>query len=214
MLMPRTLSLFLILFLFFPIILFSQEAEPPEGDPDEPPIEAEWIDYDTTLYSRGDKTFTITLGFIFPTYFSGAVENNNHGLGLGGTGSLAFNYFFSPHFFFGGELSGMFASTRAGNMLYIVPFGLRAGYQFLYQRFEFPLTLMIGAAPQKKLEEGYFGLIIKGGGSVFWRFNPDWSFGLNAVWWFLPQWPKAENGVKHNSNGNFLELTVSARYHF
>ena len=124
----RTWSLFLILLLVLPVLhIFSQEAPPSEEKPEAPPIESEWVDYDVTLYSRGDKTFIITLGVLFPIYFSGAVENNEHGLSLGGTGSLSFNYFLSPNIFLGGELAGMFAGTRGGNMLYIIPFGMRAG---------------------------------------------------------------------------------------
>jgi hypothetical protein len=141
-------------------------------------------------------------------YFSG-IENNQHGLSVGGFGSLAFNYFVTPKVFLGGELSGMFSATRGGNMLYLIPFGFRVGYQFLYRRFEFPVSLMIGAASQRYLEKGYFGPILKPGASVFWRYNPEWSFGLNSVWWFVPQWPRNGN----NSFGNFLELTLSARYH-
>jgi len=209
--LPKTWVFFLMLLLILAVPgLFSQEAERPEA----PPIESEWIDYDTTLYSRGDKTFIITLGMIFPTYFGGAIEDNKHGLSMGGTGTLSFNYFLTPNFYLGGEISGMFAGTRGDNMLFIVPFGIRLGYQFVYRRFEFPLNLMIGAAPQKKLDEGYFGPILKPGASVFWRFNPDWSFGLNTFWWFIPQWPKPQDGVRYNVYGNFLELTLSARYHF
>ena len=211
----RTWAFFLTLFLILPVLgLFSQEEMPPEESPEAPPIESEWIDYDTTLYSRGDKTFTITLGTIFPTVFRGAVYNNNHNLSLGGTGSLSFNYFFGPHVFFGGEFSGMFSATKGENMFYMIPFGFRIGYQFLFQRFEFPLSVMFGAAPQRKLEETYFGLILKPGAAAFWRFSPDWSFGLNSVWWFVPQWPKSQYGTRHNTYGNFLELTISARYHF
>jgi hypothetical protein len=209
--MPRTWSFFLILFLVLPFFrLAAQEEETPE-EPEASPIESEWVDYNTMMYTRGDKTFAITLGVIFPVYFTGdGIDDNQHNLKLGGTGSLSFNYFFSSHFFVGGELSGMFSGTRAGNMLYIVPFGVRLGFQFVIRRFEFPLTLMIGAAPQKYLEKGYFGFILKPGASVFWRFNPDWSFGLNGIWWFVPEWPK--NG--QNAYGNFVELTLSARYHF
>ena len=104
----------------------------------------------------------------------------------------------------------MFSSTRGGNMVYIIPFGAKVGYQFVFRRFEFPLSLFVGAAPQKYLEKGYFGLVMKPGASVYWRYNPEWSFGLNGVWWFVPQWPK--NG--YDVYGNFLELTLSARYHF
>lgn len=209
---PRIWSLFLILFLALPALrLAAQDESPPEEQPASPPIESGGEQYTASLYARGDKTFVISLGILFPTYFSGkGISGSQIGLSLGGTGSLAFNYFFGSHFFLGGELSGMFAGTRGGNMLYIIPFGVRVGYQFVIRSFEFPLTLMIGAAPQRYLEKGYFGLILKPGASVFWRFSPDWSFGLNGIWWFLPQWPK--NG--YTAYGNFMELTLSARYHF
>jgi hypothetical protein len=104
----------------------------------------------------------------------------------------------------------MFASTLGENMLFMVPFGFRVGYQFVISRFEFPLSLLIGAAPTKYLDQGYFGLIIKPGASGYFRFNSDWSFGLNTNWWMVPQWPKDGENVF----GNFLEITLSARYHF
>jgi hypothetical protein len=192
--------------------LFGQEEEPPDDEePGAPPIISDWDGYTPELYSRGDKTFNISLGIILPTVFSGAgLENNPHNIKLGGTGSLAFNYFLNSHFFLGGELGGMFAPTRGGNMIFIVPFGFRLGWQFVVSRFEFPLSLMVGAAPQKYLEKGYFGFIVKPGASAFFRFNPDWSFGFNANWWMVPEWPK--NGK--NVLGNCLEITLSARYHF
>jgi hypothetical protein len=212
--MRRTWFLLLIVFLTvlgFP--LAAQEEENPGSQPGggSPPIESDWDGYVPELYARGDKAFIITLGLLIPTVFAGdAMEGNSRNIKLGGTGSLAFNYFLTSHLFLGGELGGMFAPTRGKNMLYIVPFGARFGYQFVVSRFEFPLTLMIGAAPQKYLDKGYFGLIIKPGASVFFRFNPDWSFGLNTNWWMLPQWPKSGKNVF----GNFLEVTLSARYHF
>jgi len=210
--MSRTWSFFLIVFLFLPVLYVAgQEASPPDENPSSPPIESGQTDYTPALYSRGDKNFVITLGVLFPAYFTGKeIDGPGIGLSLGGTGSLAFNYFLGPHLFVGGQVGGMFASTRGKNMLFIVPFGAQVGYQFIFHRFEFPLSFMIGAAPQKRLQDNYFGLILKPGASVFWRFNPDWSFGLNGMWWFLPQWPK--NG--YNAYGNFVELTLSARYHF
>ena len=209
--MPRTWSLFLVLFLVSGLGLYAQEESPQDESPDLPAIESDWGDYNMTLYTRGDKNFVITLGIIIPTYVSGKeIENNDHGISLGGTGTLGYHYFFTSNIFIGGELSGMFAGTRAGNMLYIVPFGVRVGYQFIFRRFEFPISLMVGGAGQRYLDNGYFGLILKPQASVFWRFNPEWSFGLNGVWWFVPQFPK--NG--YYAYGNFLEITLTARYHF
>jgi len=207
--MRRTWSLFLVLFLVFSgLSLYAQEGAYQDGDPDDSFPETGFDEIMSAEYAPGDRNFTISGGVVIPLFFSG-VANNQHGLSVGGVASLAFNYFITQRFFVGGELSGMFTGTRGKNMLYIVPFGIRAGYQFTYRRFEFPVSLMIGAAPQAYLEKGYFGLFVKPGASAFWRYSPEWSFGLNAAWWFVPQWP--ENG--NNSLGNFLELTLSARYY-
>jgi hypothetical protein len=189
----------------FVLPLGAQENENPA-----PPLESEWEDYAPSLYSMGDKTFIITLGVVIPVVFTGSIDERGHGLSAGGTGFLAYNYFLGSNFHLGGEVGGMFASTRGKNMLFIIPFGLRVGYQFVARRFEFPLTFMIGAAAQKYLEQDYLGLFFKPGAAVYWRFNPDWSFGLNANWWIVPQWPKdGENAV-----GHFIEATLSVRYHF
>jgi hypothetical protein len=203
----RALSLFLLLFFFTcGLNLFAQEGVFPDDEFPAP----EWDDIITVPYTRGDRNFIITMGILYPAYFGGDVENNNHGLTLGGNLSLTFNYFLNHAVFLGGELCFSFTGTRGGNMLYMVPFGARIGYQFMFRRFEFPFSLMIGAAAQSYLGMGYFGPIVKPGASAYWRFSPDWSFGLNSYWWFVPQWP--HNG--HDVYGNFMELTLSARYHF
>ena len=203
--MHKTLFLFFILFLLLSgFTLSAQELEP---DPEEP----EWTEIETSPYMPGDKTFNINIGVIFPTYFGGGeIADNKHGLSIGGTLSLSWNYFLTANFFAGAEVSAMFSSTRGKNMLFMVPFGLRAGYQFLFRRFEIPISIMAGAAGERYLDNGYIGPILKPGASVFWRYSPEWSFGLNAMWWFVPQWPK--NG--YSVYGNFMELTLSARYHF
>jgi hypothetical protein len=204
--MARTWSLFLIFFLLLSGLSAQEEADDPFGP--SPPIDSDWDDYNT-VYTSGDKTFHFTMGTVIPTIFIGA-ENNDIGLSVGGTITLAYQYYLTPNIFLGGELTGMFSFSRRGNALFIVPMGIRLGYQFILGRIEIPISLMVGVAPQKYLEKGFFGFILSPGASVFWRFNPDWSFGLNGVWWWAPQWPK--NGP--TVYGNFLELTLSVRYHF
>ena len=212
--MLRKWSLLLV-FLLIISALFTQDLHEEEETPAPPVyVDTDWYEYRTNLYSRGDKTFNMTLGLIFPTLFSGL--DNDIGLSIGGTGTLAYNYFLTSNIFLGGELSGMFCFTRMGNSLFIIPFGARFGYQFVLRRIEIPLSLMIGMAPQLYLGESYFGwLVLKPGASIFWRHNADWSFGLNTIWWWVPQWPKPDvDGIRRNVYGNFLELTLSARYHF
>jgi hypothetical protein len=187
---------------------FDDDGSPGDGSP-ELPIESDWPDIMPDVYSRGDKLFGISIGPVFPLLFIHESEGVQEGnIGIGGGGSLAYSYFFNAHLFVGGELGGMFAATKAQNALFLVPMGLRVGYQFILGRFEFPLSLLVGFAPQTYLEKNYAGLFVKPSASVFWRFNPDWSFGLNAAWWWVPQW--AEETV----HGNFMELYLSARYHF
>jgi hypothetical protein len=197
----------MILFIALVFPLAAQEEEAPG----EIPIDSDWSDYMPALYARGDQTFVISLGPIIPTLFrgkSGLVENN---VKVGGTGSLSYTYFLNPNFFIGGELGIMFGSTLGKNSLFIVPFGIKAGYQWVFKRFEFPLSLMVGGAPQRYQNYGYFGLILKPMASVFFRYSSDWSFGLNAAWWWVPEWT-GESGK--NVMGNFLEVTLAARYHF
>jgi hypothetical protein len=199
---------------FFALGLFPLRAQEEEEE-DSPPIdiESDWSLLRPSSYTRGDQTFIISLGILVPTVFVGNEGIISGNIGIGGTGSLAYNYFLNSWFYIGAEVEGMFASTLGNNMLYIVPFGLRLGYQFLLGRFEFPLTLTIGGAAQSYLanEENYFGFFMKPTISGFFRFNPEWSFGLNVGWWWLPQWTRDSARDVH---GNFLEITLSARYHF
>jgi hypothetical protein len=130
---------------------------------------------------------------------------------VGGAGFLTYSIFLNSHVFLGGELGGMFNATLAGNTMFIIPIGFKAGYQFIVNRFEFPLGLTVGFAPQRYLEKGYFGFFLKPIAGGFFRFNPDWSFGINTSWWWVPQWPKESDKY---INGNFIDITLSARYHF
>jgi hypothetical protein len=201
--------IFLLLGLVFTVP--AQEGEEEEPGSGEIPIESDWSVLNLSVYDRGDQTFNISLGIIFPTVFFNDGDVINNKIFLGGTGSLSYNYFFNSHFFVGGELSGMFATTKGQNTVFIIPIGVRVGYQFILGRFEFPLVLMIGGAPQKFLDDDYFGLFVKPSASAFFRFNSDWSFGLNTAWWWVPQWTSDPDTTVY---GNFLEITLSARYHF
>jgi hypothetical protein len=193
--------------------LFAQE------DTEEtPPIESDWSEYRPNLYSRGDQTFNMQLGMGFPLFYAdqalGVLDTN---MNFGGLATLSWNYFLDPHWSLGVEVSGAFFSTKGKNNYYIVPFGFKAGYQLIFRRFEFPLSLMIGAAPQMRLGGSYFGLFARPGAGAFFRFNPDWSFGIFTGFWWVPQWTgKSETGHpgKVNIHGFFLEAGIGARYHF
>jgi len=213
---PRIWSL---TFVFVLIISASNLCAQDEREDNDPPnIDVDWVTFESTLYNRGDKTFNMSVGVIFPTFFyfadpipEGSQSSN---MSMGGAGALSFNYFLTSNLFIGGELAAIFTPTLGGNMFFMIPFGARIGYQFILNRFEFPLSLMLGGARQSLLEQRYLGFIIQPSAGAFWRFSQDWSFGLNATWSLVPQNGLDEEGIKRTVLGNFLALTFTARFHF
>ncbi|MDR0643695.1 MAG: hypothetical protein LBG05_02105 [Treponema sp.] len=199
--MYKAIAFFLIVFCLCPAVA---------QDDEEIPIE-EWDVGTPSLYSNGEQNFAISLGIVIPLLFNGEDGKVTNNVKLGSTLALAYNYYLASHFFLGGEVSGMFAATIGENMLFVVPFGLRVGYEFVLKKFEFPVSLMFGAAIQKYLETDYFGFFLKPAVSILFRFNPDWSFGLNTAWWIVPEWVKES---RKNITGHFFEITLSAKYHF
>jgi hypothetical protein len=194
--------------------MFAQEEEYPGEEPgveEEAPIESDWEDYIPSLYSRGDRIFSMSMGVIFPAVFIHNGNTMTHNINaLGGTGNLAYMQFIGSHVFLGGEIGLMFATTLRKSPLYIVPIGFRAGYQFIAGRFEFPLSVALGIAPQKYLAQDYLGFFMKPAMGAYFRLTPDWSFGVNTAWWWIPQWPKERDRIV---DGNFIDITLSARYH-
>ena len=202
----------LICFLLLFGLAFQLAAQ--EEDNDSYPEEEEpvliWDFFEPDQYMAGDQVLNISAGIIFPTIFTGSgMEGNPSNLKLGGMGNISYSFFLTPNWFVGGEFLGMFAGTGGGNMLYIIGIGGHGGYLHLWRRFEFPVRLTIAAAPQMYLEKNHLGILIKPGASAYFRYNVDWSFGINANWWMMPQAPKNKKFVM----GNFLEFSFSARYH-
>ena len=215
----RALLLLLVVCIFSGHVLYAQHEDEYEEDPGEDGIfiESDWDGYIPDLYSLGDQVFNITLGTIFPAVFfhDGNVLHEHNFLPVGGTGSLAYTFFLGPNYFVGGEIGFKFNYTRGGNVLFFVPIGLRGGYQFIFRRFEFPLTFTIGGVPQSYRTYRYLGLFLRGSGAAYYRLNPDWSFGLNFDWSWYPQWvPNDERGNVRTIYANIIGVTLTARYHF
>jgi len=203
--MRKAIAILFLLLMGLPILLAAQDSDDPWLNPD-------W-DYYFDEFSRGDQTFIISLGTVFPTVFRNNKQTIDHKFSppVGGTGSLTYNYYFNSSIFIGAEAGGMFLPTLGGNTLFIIPLGVRAGYQINYGRFEFPVTGVLGVTWHRYLSFGHFGLYMKCGLAGFYRVSPNWSFGLSSNWFFFPQWT---NMRSENVYGNMIDLTLSARYHF
>jgi len=205
--MRKALAITLILVIGLPILLAAQEEE------DDPSDGSDWDYYYDESFTRGDQTFIISLGTVFPTVFFYDGEKKDHKFSppVGGTGSLAYNYYITPKIFVGGEVGGMFVHTLGDNTLFVIPIGARAGYQFNIWRLEFPLSGAVGMVWHRYLDFRYYGLYLRGGGAAFFRATPSWSFGINTNWFWFPQWT---DDPSMNAKGNMLDLTLCARYHF
>jgi hypothetical protein len=203
------------------LVLHAQDSEGSEDDEYEGGIniESDWSRA-ANLYNSGDQFIGINLGLVKPLFFIEQEEGYlKTQMRLGGFLSLTYNYFLDPHWYLGAELGGMFTSTVGKNMFYIVPIGFSGGYQLIWNRFEFPFSLLLGFAPQVYSQMTYFGFFSKLAAGIFYRFNSEWSFGLNTSFWWVPQWTKKSRPFKDHSDainihGFFWENSLGVRYHF
>jgi hypothetical protein len=200
----------LLLIPIFPLFSQNDSEEKDEDINKELPIQSDFTSEKYSVYSQGDKVFAITLGTAIPLVFTdknyNVIPNN---VDVGGMGSLSYFYFLTSNVFVGGELQASFSRTLGVNWLIMFPISAKTGYQFIYNKFEFPLSLAFGLTSEQYLSKSLITMFVKPELSVFFRFNPDWSFGLNAGFWWIPQW-----GTDNDTYGHFLEVSLSARYHF
>jgi len=212
------------------VLLYAQENVPDydesipadsdneSGDDDGSQADSDMDRYIPEKYTKDDKIVTISLGAAFPAVFlnNGTVITHNITPPIGPILSLAYSHFLGAHFFLGGEIGFTSLFTLGQNALFIIPIGFRAGWQFIFNRFEIPLYAAIGIAPQKYLDLGYFGMYLKGAVSAYYRYNPNWSFGLSADWSWFPQWPLKDGKPipDKNIDANIIGVNLSARYHF
>ncbi|MCL2230348.1 MAG: hypothetical protein FWC01_04580 [Treponema sp.] len=195
----------LLILLAVPALIFAQDDSSPD-------VETDWDDFTTDPYVRGDQSVTISLGVSFPTVFI-IHEGRHHNIEppIGGTGSLVYTYYFGPHFFVGAEAGLLFLPTLRKDTIFIIPLGARVGTQFILGRFEFPIFASVGMVWHRLLNEGYYGMYARGGLSAFFKATSEWSFGFTSAWSWFPQWP---DDPRQHVYANFVDVTVSARYHF
>lgn len=130
-------------------------------------------------------------------------------LKVGGAGTLGYMRFLNSNLALGGDASFSYMTTVGKNVFTCIPLMAKVMYQFTADKFEFPITLGIGGAFQNYIGESYFGLIIKPEVGAFFRYSPDWSFGVNVGWNMMPQWTKDSSYF-----GVIMDIGATVRYHF
>jgi hypothetical protein len=165
-----------------------------------------------SVYALGDQALVISLGPFIPLFF--LASNGDTAptqLTLGGTGSISWMAYLSGAVRVGAEIGGMFAFSPNGNVLLALPILARAQYVLTFYPFEVPLSLGVGMNIVKYQDLATIDLLIKPGVSGLWIYDSKWSFGLNLAWWWDMQFATdpAQSRV-----GNFLEVSLTALYHY
>jgi hypothetical protein len=197
---PRRAAILLaIVVALCPILAFAQEEEKPA------PV---------SVYSMGQQSFALSLGLFIPLFFmdfDGAIPDSTN-LKLGGFGSLQWGIHLNNHWLVGAELGGIFSKSLQENFMYMLAITAKGMYIFHAFPFEFPVFLGAGMDIIKYGAQSHLDFILKPGFATIWKYNVNWGFGLNVIYWWVPQpWPaEPSKGLM----GNFLEVSLTAQYSF
>lgn len=168
------------------------------------------------LYGLGDQMFLINAGLNIPLFFqseSGSTAATH--LSLGGLGSLEVDFFLNNNLTVGGEFGGNFSFSPNGRTLFLVPVTAKVSWIFHVYPFDFPVFFGSGVDFMRLGNELFVGPIVMPGAGAYWNFTAKWSFGLRAVYWWVPEIYLGTSPPPSRSRfGNFLELSLSALYHF
>lgn len=190
------------------VFLFSTAVFSQEQDEDDDRFAVEY-----RMNEPGDQFINIGLMVTFPLNFGGDFPLYREGqLSTGGAGTIGYHRFLTSWFAVGLDVSFGYNPTIGENMFTYVPFIFCFTVQPTIKKFEFPITMGIGAAVESYLNRTYFpGLTLKPEAGIFYRVTPSWSFGIKGNFMYLPQWYEDS---ENNDHGNFSSVVIAARYHF
>lgn len=213
--MLRKLLLLVISLLFLNFGFLGAQEDVPEDDP---------FTAQTRINQRslGDQAFAISAGVIIPLFTILLNDNPATGdpagvadsqLSVGGMGSLTYSFYLSSNVKLGIQLGGTFKWDINRNLLYMIPITVKGAYEFHpLSRMTIPIHLALGINMTSWKEEFVVDPLIRPGFGVYFDWNVEWSFGMDLTYWFIPQLNSTDK--RFNSIGNFMDVTVTAEYHF
>jgi hypothetical protein len=186
-------------------------ADEPAGNPEDSP------GAQASQYSLGDQILTINAGlflplFLLPTWTPLLNDNGVSHLSPGATGSLCWAAYVTPDIRLGAEVGGSFCISPNDNSLLMLPFMAKASYVFTVYPIEIPVSFAAGMNIVKYTDLYTIDLLLRPGVAAYWIYNSTWSFGLNLNYWFDMQFDTTN--AANNRVGNFLEISLSALYHY
>lgn len=165
------------------------------------------------IYSLGQVSMSLNAGMFIPLFiqsFSGDYAKSN--LRLGAVGSLQLGVHLDNHWLLGTEVAGMYVKDIRDNPLLMLPITLKGSYFFHIFPFEIPVYLGAGINLMKLADQRQIDFILKPGFSSYWKYSSAWAFGMNFVYWLdFQSWKEDPDKARM---GNFLEISLSAKYNF
>jgi hypothetical protein len=164
-------------------------------------------------YSLGDQTLSINPGMFLPLFLvGGSPQIGSTNLSVGGFLSIDWAAYLSAHWRIGASLGGTFTFDPNWTALLMVPIVAKISYLIDFYPWEVPITFGAGMNILKYSADSTIDLLLKPGTGLLWTYNSSWSFGVNLNWWWDMQFTNASSlGFVA---GNFLELSLSAFYHY
>ena len=210
--MKRFLPFICILALAVSPVL-AQTEDSPEDDYEEE------TGYVFTLNQSGDQNIRISLAVVLPLNFSDSFwdlfKSGAHQMSIGGTGTLGYHYFITSRLSVGADVGFGSAVTIGSNIFNYVPVVATVTYQPCIGKFEIPLTLGVGFAWETYANKNYFpGLVVKPEAGLHYRLTPSWSLGGDLSYVFMPQFMSLYQEGAENFLGQFLNISLVARYYF
>ncbi len=170
------------------------------------------------IYGIGDQTFSINAGVILPLFIfgvDGTVVGGFSKLSLGAAGSLRWATFLNNEMTLGVDVGGMFAFSKLKRVLIMLPVSGMFTYAIRFYPFELILQAGLGVNFIKFVDDLYVGPAFKPGVSFYWNYSSEWSFGIQAEYWFTPEvYFGAKPPADQSEFGNFLGITFTTLYHF
>jgi hypothetical protein len=167
-------------------------------------------------YGLGDQVLSINAG-LFAPLFTLAPSTGKitpllfTQLSLGVVGSLNWAAYVTPRIRVGIDIAGDFSFSPNANALLMVPFIAEGTYVFSSYPFEIPVSFGLGMNIVKYVDQTTIDLLMRPATGLFWIYNSSWSFGLNLDYWLDMQLSTDQTKSRF---GNFLEISLSALYHF
>ena len=210
-------KILLLFILILPPAAFTLAAQ--EDKPAESPLKPK---VRMNQHSKGDQSFLISAGAVFPLFtvllndidsigYSAGVHSPK--LTIGGAGGLGYNFYLNGNIKLGIALNGTFEWDINRNLLYMIPVTAAFTYEFHpFSRLSVPLHIDAGINMTSWKDEFTIDPILKAGFGVNFDWNVEWSFGIDASYWFIIQ--TSSKDPQFDSLANFMTTQFLVEYHF